>query len=218
MSQLPAPTAQRLRRPSWKDPRLAVGVVLVLASVALGSRVVAAADDTVPVYAAAGALVPGDPLQESRLTVVQARVDGALDRYLTADADLPDGAVLLRPVGPGELVPRSAVGDAERLDRRPVGVPLEGPVPAGLVKGSLVDVWVSEPDPERAGAFTEPEQLAGSAEVAEVTEAGGAFAAGGTTTVQVLLPEDQLRRALRALAADAELALVLVPGSTPSRG
>ena len=217
-NQHPAPTAHRLRRPSWKDPRLLVGVLLVLASVALGSRVVAAADETVGVWAAADALVAGDRVHDGALSVVQVRLDGAPERYLPADQPLPAAAVALRPVGPGELVPRSAVGDADGLERRPVGVPLGGPVPSGLVRGALVDVWVSEPDPGRAGTFADPEQVAAAAEVAEVTSGGGALSAGGSTTVQVLLAEDELRDVLRGLASGAEVALVLVPGSTPGRG
>src|SRR5699024_7184933 len=35
--ELPSPAAVRLRRPGWRDPRLLLGVVLVAASVALGS-------------------------------------------------------------------------------------------------------------------------------------------------------------------------------------
>ena len=48
MSDLPVPTAARLKRPGWRDARLVVGVVLVLASVVLGSWVVARLDDRVP--------------------------------------------------------------------------------------------------------------------------------------------------------------------------
>lgn len=218
MTDLPSPQARRLRPPSWRDPKLVVGVLLVLASVVLGSRVVQAADDTVPVYAAAEALTPGDPVDERDVTVVQVRLDDALDGYLTTGDGLPDGAVALRSVGAGELLPRATIGDAEALVRRPVGVPVQGSLPAGLSKGAQVDVWVSEPDPERAGSFVDPVRLASSAEVAEVSETGGALGSGVSTTVQVLLTEDELRPALRALAGDAEVALVLVPGSSRADG
>ena len=218
MTHLPAPPAHRLRPPSWRDPRLLVGALLVLGSVVAGSQVVAAADDTVAVYAAADAIVPGDRVDAGALTVVQVRLDAASEVYLAASEPLDAEAVALRAVGPGELLPRAALGAAVDLQRRPVGVPLDGPVPGGLVKGALVDVWVSEPDADRAGAFHEPVRLAAAVEVAEVTTGGGTLGAGGSTTVQVLLGEDELRLALRALAADAEVALVLVPGSSPRGG
>lgn len=215
MTDLPTPAAQRLRPPSWRDPRLLVGVVLVLGSVALGTRVVAAADDSVGVYAAARTLTPGDSLRAEDLAVVQVRIDSGLEQYLAASESLPGEAMALRPVQAGELVPRSGVGSAEELRRRPVGIPVDGPLASGLVKGAQVDVWVSEPDPDQAGAFTEPVRLAASADVAEVTEGGGALGAGGSTTVQVLLAEPELRSALRALASEAQVALVVVPGSSP---
>ena len=218
MTQLPAPQAHRLRPPSWRDPRLLVGALLVIGSVVAGSQVVAAADDTVAVYAAADAIVPGDRVDAGALTVVQVRLDTAPEIYLPATEPLDPEAVALRAVGPGELLPRAALGAAVDLQRRPVGVPLDGPVPGGLVKGALVDVWVSEPDADRPGAFHEPVRLAAAVEVAEVTTGGGTLGAGGSTTVQVLLGEDELRLALRALAADAEVALVLVPGSSPKGG
>ena len=60
MSELPRPAAKRLRRPSWRDSRLLVGVLLVLLAATLGARAVAAADDRVPVWVAAGDLVAGD--------------------------------------------------------------------------------------------------------------------------------------------------------------
>src|SRR4051812_18960364 len=41
VAQLPEPTAKRLQRPSWRDARLLVGVVLVLLGTVLGARLVA---------------------------------------------------------------------------------------------------------------------------------------------------------------------------------
>jgi hypothetical protein len=64
MAELPKPTAARLRKPSWRDSRLVVGLVLVLLSMAIGAKVIASVNDTVPMYAAAAALVPGQPVSE----------------------------------------------------------------------------------------------------------------------------------------------------------
>ena len=78
MSDLPTPTASRLRSPSWRDTRLLVGVLLVLVSTVLGSVVVARADDRVPVYAAKGQVAPGQRLTESDVVRVDVLLgDGA---------------------------------------------------------------------------------------------------------------------------------------------
>jgi flagella basal body P-ring formation protein FlgA len=49
-------------------------VLIVLASVLIGARVVAAADDSVPVYAAAGTLASGHPIGPGDVRVVRVRL------------------------------------------------------------------------------------------------------------------------------------------------
>jgi hypothetical protein len=213
VGELPSVPANRLRRPSWRDPRLAVGVGLVLLSVVLGARVVAAADDTQPAWAAAHTLTPGDPVGPEDVQAVQVRMDGDSRAYLPATGDLPEGLVALRGVGTGELLPPSGVGEVEGVEVRPVGIPVSSALPAGLRKGARVDVWVAEPDVERAGSFSQPRRLVAAAEVAEVNEGGGALGTGNSTTVQVLVGEQELPEALAALANGADVSLVLLPGA-----
>lgn len=137
--------AARLRRPGWRDPRLWVGVALVAASVLLGARVLAGADRTVAVWAAADDLPAGSSLDPTDLEAAQVRFAdaGDLDAYLPADQPLPDGVVLRRTVGPGELVPRSALGPADQADtvEVPVAVAPEQ-VPGSVRAGSVVDVYL----------------------------------------------------------------------------
>ena len=173
---LPEPRAARLQRPSWRDTRLLVGVLLVAAAVAIGARVVAAADDTVGVYAATATLPAGSDVRADDLRVVRVRLGSGTAGYLSAAAALPSRAVLLRTVGAGELVPSSAVGDAAALERRPVSIPVEGASPAGLAPGSLVDVWVSARERQRSSSgYRPPERLAERAEVLEVSTGEGGF-------------------------------------------
>ena len=92
MSDLPTPTASRVRAPSWRDSRLLVGLLLVLVSTVLGSVVVARADDRVPVYAARGDVAPGQRLTEADVVRV--------------DVLLGDGAAgYLRPTGRSRPTP-----------------------------------------------------------------------------------------------------------------
>jgi hypothetical protein len=215
MSDLPIPTAARLRRPSWRDSRLIVGLLIVLASVALGARVVAAADDTVPVYAAGTTLVTGHALRTADLTVVRVRLGAGTAAYLRAQAPLPAGAILLHGLGQGELIPMSAVGAAAGLQVRPVTVPLEGGPPAGLRVGARVDVWSSTRDPAAgATAYKPPLRLAEAVEVSALTTGDGGLAAAQGGSVQVLLGPSELPSTLDALANGARLVLVPVPGAT----
>jgi hypothetical protein len=214
---LPAATAARLRRPSWRDGRLLIGLVIVLASVALGARVVALADDTVPVYAARAELPPGTALTPDELVVVRARITGTDGRYLDAAAPVPGGRVLLRHVGTGELVPLSALGPASALTTRPVTVPLDGAPPAGLVTGALADVWASERSPGSGNGaqYVAPKRIARDVEVFHVAAEDRSLSAAAGASVEVLLDETELPLVLDALANEARTAVVPVPGSAP---
>lgn len=209
--------AQRLRRPSWRDPRLGVGVALVAGSVALGSWAVSQAAQTVEVYVAVDALAPGDRLTEAQLRAQPVPPDGLEGAYLAADAAVPDDAVVTRVVGAGELVPAGAVGSAADIDMRPVVVSMPGTPPGGVHKGAVVDLWLTAPallgaqdDTERP----EPSLLSASLVVADVLEADSMFAGGGSA-VQVLVPQGDLPAVLAALSGDGQIVVVPVPGGGP---
>ena len=86
MTELARPTAKRLTRPSWRDSRLVIGVLLVLVAATLGAKAVASADDRVPVWAAADDLVVGDRVEASSLTRVDVLLADGSVPYLSADA------------------------------------------------------------------------------------------------------------------------------------
>src|SRR3990170_2265009 len=89
-----APRASRSHRPAWRNPRLLLGIVLVAGSVVLGARLLAAADDTVGVWAITRDLPAGAALDSGDLDRRQIRFPDAetAEGYLGADDDLPAGA------------------------------------------------------------------------------------------------------------------------------
>jgi hypothetical protein len=211
--------ARRLRAPSWHDPRLLVGLLLVLGSVTAGGLVVAAADDTVPVYVAARPLVPGDALDAADLTVVHARLDAAEPRYLAAVSGPPRGRVLVRPVPAGELVPLSAVGSREEVQLRPVSVPLPAEGSEQVRTGALVDVWVAARDRARGvGAYTAPRRLAAGVQVAGRSTRQGALGSSTSTAAQLLLGPALLPRVIEAVDNEARITLVPVPATVRRAG
>lgn len=206
--ELASPAAVRLRRPGWRDPRLLVGLVLLGASVVLGSFVVSSASRTVPVLVADEALVPGRPVGSGALVPREVRLHD-VDLYLPVGSDL-EGLVAVRAVAPGELVPRSALARAAELDLRPVAITPEGPVASGIVAGADVDLWFV-PAAGRDGGEVEPRPLAEGLTVAEVTEAGR-LTVGSGVTVHVLVDLATLPDVLAALAEDGSVEVVHVPG------
>jgi hypothetical protein len=213
-----AATAPRLRRPSWRDPRLLIGLILVFTSVALGARVVALADHTEPYYAARTTLPTGTTLSADVLEVVRLRLTGTSAGYLDARRQIPQGQVLIRTVGAGELVPLASVAPADRLLSRPVAIPIDGSPPAGLVPGGLVDIWASAKRRDAVGGgYDEPERIAQTVEVYDVDRPDTGLSGDRATSVEVLLPSQALPPVLDALANGARVVILPVPGSIGSR-
>ena len=193
MADVPTPTASRLQKPSWKDTRLVIGVLLVLAAVVLGSLTVGAADNRVPMYAAASPLVPGQPLAAERLTRVDVQLGEKASGYLSAASPLPAGAYVLREVRPGELVPLSAIGGQGDVAVQPLTLVVDASSAAPLVVGSVVDVYVNPvaADGDAAGRdFAGAELALEGVSVAGLPRSQGAL--GGSRAdqaVQVMAPK-----------------------------
>lgn len=213
MSTEDSPAARRITRPTWRDPRLGVGVLLVAASVALGAWVLDDASRTVEVYAAEATLTPGDRLTADAVRVLQVN-PGLAGTYLSVADGLPADAVVTRVVGAGEMVPTSVLGSAAEQGLRPVVVPITGTVPTGLGKGAVVDLWLTYPvrpggqDEERPA----PSLLAADLVVADLVAADSIFTGGAGTSLQVLVPLAELAGVLDALSGEGAVVVVPVPG------
>jgi len=197
------PPAVRSRPPGWRDPRLWVGLLIVAVSVVAGSRLLAAADDTVAVWAVTEARGPGSALTESDLVVRRVRFahESDLAAYFRADAALPADLQLARGVGAGELLPRSAVGTAEQqagLVELPVAVEADQ-VPPSVQTGSTVDVYVGD-EPVLSGVT-----------VVDAPSADAGFGSvGGRRQLVLSVPEDAAAAYVGAVATDDTPVLTVV--------
>ncbi|HEX7538296.1 MAG TPA: hypothetical protein VF391_14995 [Dermatophilaceae bacterium] len=221
MAELPKPTAARLQKPSWRDTRLVVGVVLVLLSMTVGAKAIAAADDTVPMYAAVASLVPGQPVTQGDVRRVDVQLGADRHWYVAADHDIAPDTFALRDVRPGELLPRSALGTRSSIDLKPVSVLVDGGGAAQLAAGSVVDVWVNAKDPSSAAEkYGRPVKTLEAATVARTPEASasGLGAASGLTAVQIMVPEARVQELIAAIDQGAKITLVPVPGSPGRAG
>ncbi len=217
MSDPPVPAATRLRPPSWRNARLLAGVALVLGSAAVGSLVVARVDDRVPMYAARQALVPGQTLSVDQLTRVDVQLADVADGYLSGGGPPPEGAVVLREVRAGELVPLAALGSAKDAARQPLMLTVEATSASALVVGSVVDVYVNLPshgsgaEQDFAGAERALERAPVVALPTSGTRLGGG--AGATRAVQVMVPDDRVRGLIDQIDQGARITVVPVAGS-----
>ncbi|AYY12074.1 hypothetical protein EF847_04460 [Actinobacteria bacterium YIM 96077] len=178
-----SPRGVRARRVRWRHPQLIIGALLVLVSVVAGVRVVAAANDTVPVLAAARDLGPGEPLTPDLVQAVDVAFDAGIDRYYTGE--LGDGYVTVHDLEAGELLSRSAVMPVDEMESTPealryltLAVP-GGQVPAGLTAGDSVDVWAISVEDETA------EKLVSAVTVVEADTGAGLGMGSQHATVDV---------------------------------
>jgi len=206
----PTPAARRLRPARWTEPRLLVGLALVVCSVVGVAALVAAVDHTVPVWVARSPLGPGMSVAASDVELQSVALPSS-DRYLTAAAS-PVGSVVLRPVGAGELLPAASVaGSSEAPARRLVTVPVERHhQPSDLGRGERVDVYLVERD-ATGTAVGQPSLVLADVTVDGVDDGSSRFAGSSLETGVVLCVEPGDVASLLGAGSRGTLVLVRVP-------
>jgi hypothetical protein len=194
------------RRHRTIDVRLLIGLALVAASVVGVVALVGAVDARTTVYAAASGLSPGDRIDRGDLVEREVSLDGADGLYLGVDELPADGLVVVHPVHDGELLPRTAVGDASGIRSTALVLELTAPPSSAVRAGAVVDGWASPADAEGRG-FGAPVVLVPDAVVVRVVEDDGLVSSGGSA-IEVLVPRSRVARVLQAQAAGDALAVV----------
>ena len=202
--------ARRLRKPGWKDPRLLVGILLVAGSVAGTVGLVSARDRTVPMYVAKEDISFGEPVDASRLDVVDVRLDGTQGLYLQAGREPAAGTQANTLIRAGELVPLRGLGLDDGTTRKPVSIELEQTLPAAVVPGSRVDVWAAPRD-RASNAYGRPVVLLPAAEVAAVSALDSGFGGTSGAVVELLVEDARMADLLAAVANEARVTVVHNP-------
>ncbi|HJQ44087.1 MAG TPA: SAF domain-containing protein [Jatrophihabitantaceae bacterium] len=202
-----SPVPRRVALPRWLNRRLMLGAALVLLSVAGSARVVAGAQRTVPVVAAARALAVGTTITTSEVMVVRVRLSAAARARYAADPAAVIGRQVARPLAADELVPVAA------LHVQPAAVTVVVPLPPDsapvLAAGQRVSIWLTAPS-------CSTRLLMADVPVQSVHENRAAsFAAAGGQTVVLQIAPDLAERVMVALAIeDVQLRAARVDGAT----
>lgn len=192
------------RRPAWADLRFLAGIVMVVASVAGVWFVVSTARLTDPVFAAARALVPGEPITADDLAVVDVALGSASGAYVHAD-DALEGLVAARVIAAGELVPADALVPAPASTSTTVVVRSAADVPAAVTAGTVVELWAAPRlDQSR---YDTPRILVADATVVSVSRDDSALASG-SASVELVIPRADVPAALSAIADGAALSVI----------
>jgi hypothetical protein len=211
------PTLMRLRRPRWKDPRLLVGVLLVLLSIVLGAGVVSRMAATTTVLVARGDVVIGDPLDVDAFTTAEVRLGERTGQYADGPGRIPQGATAQRTVAAGELLPLSAIGQGGQADLRPVVIPVDRSVAESVATGRTVELWhTADPGSGAAAGGTGASETVAELLVPDAVVHGvqdGSSLGMRSVGVEVLVPQDRLAGVLEAIARDDRLDVIGVPSA-----
>ncbi|MFL4479888.1 SAF domain-containing protein [Paeniglutamicibacter sp. ORCA_105] len=207
--------ASRLGRPSWKDPRLLLGILIVLASSVGVVALTSSMDRTTPMYSAKSDISLGEEITADKLHVVNVKLDALEAGYVPADPGMLSGTRANSLIRAGQLLPRSALGLNDGTNRRPVSIDLPDALPSAITAGAHVDVWVSLKD-RSANAYSPPTLLLPAAEVTARTERATGFGGTAGTLVEILVVDTGLADLLEAMANDARITVVFNPGASAS--
>jgi hypothetical protein len=138
-----SPVGRRVQRPRWRDAKLMTGVLLILASVVLGARLIGTASHTTGWLGVTRSLPAGHVLVASDLRAVQAHLPASsAGRYFASDPGPLIGKTLTSPVAAGELLPAAVLSSAAKADSRIVAVVVRSGRLPELAAGDRVDVYV----------------------------------------------------------------------------
>ena len=200
------------RRRRVPDPRVLVGIVLVVASAAGTTALVTATTRTVSVYRAEQAIVAGQKVTADRLVATSVRLGEVQGAYL--QGSLPaEGLVATRTVEAGEIVPISAVGTTAQLDTATVVLDLASPLADGVAAGTDVDLWSAPRLEEAQERYGPPVVLVSDAVVSRVATPKGLIAGAQKDSVEVQVPRDEVAGLLEAQADGSRISAVAVGGT-----
>lgn len=197
----------RPRTAFWGDIRFLIGIVLVALSILGVWLLVSSASRTTPVLQASRTIVQGEALVSSDFQVVEVGL-GQLTGDYVAPQDLEPGLVAARTLTEGEIVPTTALADADASRTTTIVIESSTGVPAEVAAGSVVELWQA-PALEDGRSFDAPRILVSDVIISMVVEAEGMLSSDAST-VEVVIDRADVADVLAAITGGAALSVVPV--------
>jgi hypothetical protein len=119
---------------------------------------------------------------------------------------LQRGAVVVRPLAKGELVPLAAVGSAKDVTGTTIVLSLTSPLAAASSVGAVVDLWAAAQLGQNS--FGPPVVIVPRAQIARIIEASGIGSSSQNVNVEVVIPRSKVALLLQAQANGDAISLV----------
>ncbi len=196
--------ARQISMSVWRNPRVMLGIALILSSALAGGWLLSAARNSSEYWVLRTDVRIGQQVRSADLAPVSARIDSVgASSLIAVDGPAPHG-VWARDIASGTLLTQDAVADRSTSGKHlPLRVAV-GSLPPGLTVGQRVDVWVG-PGPGAASEI-QAERLLSSMPVVSVSGADGT----GARTVVIDTGSTGPSAQVVAAAVAGHLTLVLV--------
>jgi hypothetical protein len=210
-----APTPRRMSRPKWFNVRVVGGILLLVAAVVIGARVIGASSRTAAVWAADRDLAVGTVLGPGDLSTIEVNLGDNTGLYLAPGSASPVGMTVVNPMAAGELLPASAVEPPGSGRVVAIGVEPDK-MPPGVDHGSTIDLYLTKAGAAGAdaNANASTDLIGRDITVQSVTAPAAGGLSGATSNryqLSVLLPAETADKLVRVLPT-GEPIVVLVSG------
>ena len=180
-----APVPRRTTRPKWLDFRVIGGLILVIAAVVVGARVVGASSHTSPVWAVTRDLAPGTVITAADLEPVDVNLGDEASHYVSAGSG--NGAVgtaVAVQLRAGELLPVAAITASKPGRVVVIGVTPDH-MPPGVSHGSVIDLYLTSGGTSSASAAVTELVSAGVTVQSVTAPASGGLSGASSNRYQI---------------------------------
>lgn len=180
----------------WRDPRLALGILLIALS-AVGGGLLFSGPKTTPVYQAQITMLPGGKIDTTNLVLVD--IDPSLAESYIGPDDLDDTSIIATTVHKGELLSKSSLRSTDVSGTRVV-IPLGAPVPSKAKIGDTLSLWRVD-KASASGGEADVALLSEKAILVSLSRDDGMINTG--QNAEVLVPKAQASEILKVLGTDS---------------
>ena len=203
-----------MHKPGFKDPKLIVGLILILISIAGVIGIIRINNQTYTYYTAKNDISIGQKITPDMLIEKQVNLGDSKDRYLSREQLESGKYIAVRQIPAGELISSASAHENIQERRRLVTVTLDRGIASTLKAGERVDIWVissgkeKQKVPEGEGNESEQKPLVQNAEISTIAVDEGVLGANGHANVQLWIESEKLPDILHAMSSETKITLV----------